>query len=61
MPILQVRLALNTLLPGAHLDILADDPTFHKDILQFCRLASITLVDHHRITPTLTWYRVLVQ
>lgn len=41
-PILRIRLRLNRLHPGDELTILSDDPTFHKDFLVFCRLASVT-------------------
>lgn len=44
LPILQVRLALNSMKTGELLDILADDPTFDKDFLRFCQLAQIELV-----------------
>lgn len=49
LPILQTRLALNQCQSGDQLTILADDPTFEKDFLQFCQLASITclLRTHH--------------
>ncbi len=61
LPILHVRLALNTMRSGEMLDILADDPTFDKDFQKFCHLASITLLTSTRITPTLTFYQVQVR
>lgn len=60
LPILHVRLALNTMCSGEILDILADDPTFDKDFDKFCHLASITLLESIRITPKITYYRVQV-
>lgn len=58
MPILQVRLALNALGPGDTVEILADDPTFQKDFMQFCQLASVSLIETTQITPTLSYYKI---
>lgn len=61
LPILHVRLALNTMQAGEVLEILADDPTFAKDFAQFCHLAQVDWIqtdaaEHH----TRYWIRVCV-
>ncbi len=61
LPILQTRLALNTLTPGDTLQILVDDPGFLKDFPQFCQLAQLSLRSETRLTPTLTALMVVVQ
>lgn len=45
MPIIQVRLKLNSMDKDELLVIYADDETFDSEFLRFCQLADLTLMD----------------
>lgn len=45
MPIIEVRLKLNTMQKDEYLVILADDETFDSEFHRFCPLADITLIE----------------
>jgi len=45
LPIIQVRLRLNVSKKGDQLRIYADDETFEHEILRFCQLADMKLLD----------------
>ena len=59
LPILHVRLALNTMQAGEVLEILADDPTFAKDFAQFCHLAQVDWIATESC-ETFTRYQIRV-
>lgn len=50
MPIVKVRLALNSLKAGDLLTIHADDPHFSQEFLRFCYLADIELISRENHT-----------
>lgn len=44
MPLLQAKLAMNTLLPGALLKVLADDPASQRDFQKFAELSGHEMI-----------------
>lgn len=59
MPIIKVRLKLNTLKKEDELLIVADDPTFNTDFLRFCYLADLSVISSEK-TPEYQAYHVRV-
>jgi tRNA 2-thiouridine synthesizing protein A len=45
LPILHIRLKVNELCSGDEILAYCDDPSFERDLAQFCRLASLTCLE----------------
>lgn len=51
LPIIKVRLQLNLMGKGDRLVVYADDVTFEHEILRFCQLADVKLLDIQEHSP----------